>query len=390
MIYKVIGKYKELKNLLSKKGHIITYILLITLYVVCLVHQSSAQSNISVDTTLRKILAQHGNKLTGMEVAVVQHGKVLYSKGFGYSDRASKMLCTDATMMEVASLSKAMVGLAIARLVEMDLCTLDSPINKMLPFAVVNPYALAEAITLRHVVTHTSGIHDAPQFFIHTMQYTDYKDPDIPLTNFVANFLSPTGKWYSKHSFNKRGAKPYPVDYSNLNAALAALVVEYLTGISFEQFTQQHIFNKAGMQHTGWFFKQLTGKHLAQKYMANGLRLRHYTIRSYPSSTLYTTATDISKLLCMLTAQNNNTAFGNGSTLSLVCDDRNNMYEYGIFWKRYGKAYGSTGMNLGIDARLRINPRSGTGYVIMFNQTLNKRNTRLRNAVAEYLDGVGR
>ena len=329
-----------------------------------------AQSRYEIDSVISYIAEANAKSYTGLAIGIVQHKQVIYQKGFGVVNRKKGTPSTDTSIMEVASISKAIVGMAIAKVIEMGICNLDSPVHSMLPFNIVNPHAKDKLITLRQVVTHTSGIHDAPLFFWKTFQYTDFKDPDISLHDFVFAFLNPAGRYYHKRSFHEPGINSYPLDYSNLNAALGALVVEHVSKMKFNNFTQKYIFNPAGMLQTGWLFSQLNGKILAQKYTSNKLRLRFYTIRSYPSSTLFTSVADMNRLLLSLVNIDSNIVFKNPGTLLALFDDAHHKYEYGIFWKRYGRHYGCTGLNLGIEAVLRFNPESGSGYIIIFNQTL--------------------
>ncbi|MDP1727937.1 MAG: serine hydrolase [Bacteroidota bacterium] len=347
---------------------------------------SYAQSLYEIDSVISNIAAANAKLYTGLAIGIVQQKQIIYHKGFGVIDRKERTLCTDTSIMEVASISKAIVGMAIAKAIEMGFCHLDSPVNSMLPFNVVNPHAASKFITLRQVVTHTSGIHDTPGFFWKTFQYTDFEDPDVLLYDFVFAFLNPAGRYYNKRGFHKSGINGYPVDYSNLNAALGALMVEHVTKMKFSNFTQKYIFNKAGMSKTGWFFSQLVNKTPAQKYTSNKLRLRHYTIRSYPSSTLFTSVADMNNLLLSVANAVSNNVFDNPTTLSILFDDVSHKYDYGIFWKRYGKHYGCTGVNLGIEALLRFNPASGSGYIIIFNQTLKGKQKKIYTELERYVD----
>ncbi len=347
---------------------------------------AGAQSNLQFDTVLFPIISKYQTDYTGIAIGMVKNGKVVYQRGFGYADKKNKLPCTDTGIMEVASISKAMVGLAIAKAIELGYCHLDSPVNTMLPFPIVNPYAPHQQITLRQIVTHTSGIHDAPRFFWKTFQYSDYKDPDKSLVNFVKLFVSPGGKCYSKHNFHKAAMDRFPLDYSNLNAAIGALVVEHVSKMNFTAFMQTYIFEKASMMQTGWLFSQLEGQTLAQKYTSPGLKLRHYTIRSYPSSTLYTSVGDMNKLFMALAHPNNNGLFSSPQTLALLFNEKHPNDDYGIFWRRYGTSYGCTGINLGIEAVARYNPTTKSGYILIFNQTLKGKQNWVYRELTHYLD----
>src|SRR5438045_135019 len=95
-------------------------------FVLCLCSlQGYAQPRTTIDSLVSIIAAEHAELYTGLAIGIVQHNQVIYHQGFGFADKKAAMPCTDTTIMEVASVSKAIVGLAIAKAIEMGYCNLD-------------------------------------------------------------------------------------------------------------------------------------------------------------------------------------------------------------------------------------------------------------------------
>jgi CubicO group peptidase (beta-lactamase class C family) len=90
----------------------------------------------------------------GFTGTVVDTSGILYNQGFGYADIAAKKPYTKQTVINIASISKVFIGVALMKAQEMGLLNLDDPINKHLPFAVSNPNFPNELITIRQLATH--------------------------------------------------------------------------------------------------------------------------------------------------------------------------------------------------------------------------------------------
>ena len=96
--------------------------------------------------------------IAGMCIAIVSGDSILFAQGYGYSDIETKEPFTPHTVMNIASISKTFVGVALMHLVENGLISLDENVNTFLPFQVLNPHLPESIITLRHLMSHSSGI----------------------------------------------------------------------------------------------------------------------------------------------------------------------------------------------------------------------------------------
>jgi len=164
----------------------------------------------------------------GAAVTVIKEGKPLFVKGYGLADLENKIPCTTNTNFRLASVTKQFTAMAILILAEQGKLSLEDRLPKFLP----EFPGYGQAIGLRHLLTHTSGLPD----------YEDHVPggTTIPLSDRdVLSIL----RQQSKTDFVP-GAQFH---YSNSAYASLALIVENVSGISFPAFVKEKIFDPLGM-----------------------------------------------------------------------------------------------------------------------------------------------
>ena len=164
---------------------------------------------------------------------VARAGKVLLSGAYGEADRERHVPNRLETPIDIASTGKLFTGVAVAQLVAKGKLDYSAPIIRYLP-EYPNETA-ASKITLRQLLTHSSGLAD---IFSH-------RAPNVKLerlTDYYALFaneplLFDPGKGQS---------------YSNTGFLVASMIVERVSGEDFRSYVKEHIFEPAGMTHTGF------------------------------------------------------------------------------------------------------------------------------------------
>lgn len=162
--------------------------------------QINGDAEVKVDEFIANTMRKSG--IVGIGAAVIINKELVWTKGYGYSDRDQKTPFTPNIIMNVASITKTFTGVCIMKLVEEGKLSLDEDINKYLPFRVKNPNFPNEKITLRHLTTHTSSLTDRSPFYSDSTYFYDGKKPK-PLGEFLKNYFTPTGKHYSQDNFLK-------------------------------------------------------------------------------------------------------------------------------------------------------------------------------------------
>ncbi len=173
--------------------------------------------------------------IAGASVMVMQDGKVLLKKGYGYADiKAKKTVDPDVTIFRLASISKLFTWISIMQLEEQGKLDLDTDINRYLDFQ-IRP-AFNQPITLRNLMTHTGGFEEV----LDDILLTDPKKAISLRDDLIQNQprrLFPPGK--------------IPA-YSNYGVGLASYIVQRVSGEPFEQYVREHIFAPLGMSHSSF------------------------------------------------------------------------------------------------------------------------------------------
>ena len=98
--------------------------------------------------------------IPGLAIAVIRRRELVRLEGRGWADGASGRKMTADTPLNIASISKPILGIALLQLRDKGLLDLDADINGYVPLRIVNPNSPATPITLRQLATHTSSIAD--------------------------------------------------------------------------------------------------------------------------------------------------------------------------------------------------------------------------------------
>lgn len=170
--------------------------------------------------------------IAGAAVSVVQDGKLLFARGYGYADVERRIpVDPEKTLFRIGSVGKVLTWTAVMQLVEQGKLDLDADINAYLDFRIPDTYP--QPITLKHLMTHTSGFED--RHFGSAVS-----DPGD---------LVPVREWLVSHPW-ARVRPPGVAGYSNYNAVLAGYIVARVSGKPYDQYIQDHIFDPLGMQHS--------------------------------------------------------------------------------------------------------------------------------------------
>jgi CubicO group peptidase (beta-lactamase class C family) len=176
-------------------------------------------------------------------VLVAKGGNIIYQQALGYADYNSKRMLNDSSAFELASVSKQFTAMGIMILKEKKLLSYEDKVIKFFPDF---PY---DNITIRHLLTHTSGI---PSYEDQFETHWDHKK--IAFNKDVLEmlkqrkdtlFFTPGSKW----------------QYSNTGFAVLASIIEKVSGMSYNDFMARNIFKPLGMTHTFIYnTRRTTGK----------------------------------------------------------------------------------------------------------------------------------
>ena len=307
--------------------------------------------------------------IAGMAVAIVSSDSIIFTQGYGYSDIQTKEPFTPNTVINIASISKTFVGVALMHLVENGKISLDENVNSLLPFDVLNPHSPESIITPRHLMSHSSGIKDDQDVYLPSYHYGG--DSPIPLGEFLSDYLSPSGKHYSKKNFTK--SKPgVEFVYSNIGAGLAGYIVECVSEMTLNIFTKDVIFKPLGMNNTYWFLSEMDlSKHTrlyeSEKKHTQLKNIDLYGLTTYPDGGVRTTVTDLSYyLLCIMNkGVHKETRILNEETvIDMLTPDY--IDSYTKFWG-IGDQVGHGGGDPGVSTGMYYLPKEKLGIIYFIN-----------------------
>lgn len=182
----------------------------------------------TIDSLMAAYAAPDG---PGASVLVIRDGTTVFAKGYGRADVERGVAVTPATNFRLASLTKQFTATAVMLLVADHRLRYDDDITTLLP----GLPAFARAVTVRQLLTHTSGLPDYEDF-VPDSQTAQVHDADIPsLIGHAAGPKFPPGTRYA---------------YSNTGYGLLALIAERAAGVGFARFLHERIFAPLHMTGT--------------------------------------------------------------------------------------------------------------------------------------------
>lgn len=221
-----------------------------------------------------------------MSGAVAIGGKVVFSEGTGIIDVENQVAASGASVYNIGSVSKAVTAVAVMQLLEQRRITLDDDIRKYVP-------ALPDkgvTISIRHLLTHTSGIRH-------------YHNTDFPGTPDNEN-IQPIVRWEDGLRFFANDPLLFPPGryffYTSYGVNMLQGVVEKASGKTFEQYLRKHVWEPAGMASASFDVPERIVPHRAHSYrIVKGQPLNYYynDLRyKFASGGMVASAEDLAKL----------------------------------------------------------------------------------------------
>jgi CubicO group peptidase (beta-lactamase class C family) len=308
-------------------------------------------------------------------VLVARGGEIVFEKAVGESSLEHRTVNTPNTRFNIASLSKMFAGVLIARLEEEGRLKFSDTLAKFIP---EYPPSISDQVTIRRLLTHTSGIE-----LDNDKEYADEAQRARSVPDLLAAELRHVGKLPGYPKFSP----PDAFDYSNEGYDLLGAVAERVTGRPYAELLLEEIFSRAGMKDSGTFEIDrvidglaagythrdgMTGAYLLGPPRTNILWLNSY---SPPSGGHFSTVGDLFRFASAL--------FGNrllspegtrGVTTPQVARDASpsptEHYGYGFEIRKKGSVtrIGHSGGLPGASARLDVYPELGYTVVVLANR----------------------
>jgi CubicO group peptidase (beta-lactamase class C family) len=293
-------------------------------------------------------------------VLLARDSAVVLERAYGEASKSYGVPNDVRTKFNIGSMNKMFTAVAVAQLVEEGVLSWDDPIGKWIGPEWVRP-EVGETVTIRHLLTHTSGLGSFfTEEFLRSSRglYRGVDDwRDIVRADSLA--FEPGAEWA----------------YSNTGFHLLGVIVEKASGESYYDYVRERIYEPAGMTGTDAYEVDAVVPNLAQGYerleTETGVTYRsnvlEHTARGGPAGGGYSTAAD---LLAFARALADGRLLEAGSVEVITTPkpaDRSPDYGYGFQQWEGGRVYGHTGGFPGISAALQIDRDTGDVLVVLSN-----------------------
>ena len=163
-------------------------------------------------------------RIVGGAVIIARDGEILYAYDYGWKNAAKTQLVTLDTCFHAASVTKMVSAIGLMQLIEKENIPLDTPVMDVVGFPVANPAFPDETVTIRQVLSHTSGLCS-----------TDDLTPNWEKLRVKDGVFSATN------------APGTAYEYSNLNGGLIGAMIEALSGQSVNTYMRENVFEPLGI-----------------------------------------------------------------------------------------------------------------------------------------------
>jgi putative CocE/NonD family hydrolase len=248
----------------------------------------------AIASALEKLVNEQmaDKKLPAVSIALVEKDRVVWARGFGYSDPDKKRPATAETIYRVGSVSKLFTDIGIMRLREQGAIDIDAPVTRYLPdFAPKIPWKDAKPITLRMLMSHRSGLIREPP----VGNYFATNEPSLADT---IRSLNETTLVYHPEEKAK---------YSNAGIAAVGFVLETTQNKPFAPYLEKAVLVPMGLNRSSFEKKPALAADLAKAYMwtYDGRTFEAPTFRfgMDPCGAMYSTVLDLGRFMSVLFAK---------------------------------------------------------------------------------------
>ncbi len=346
--------------------------------------ENTPQTLEELKIAIEKVRVESG--VAGVSVAIVDQNGPVWMVGLGEADKANHKPVTQDTLFRIGSTSKMFVALSVLQLVEQGKLHLDDKLSDLAPeIYFENRWEKTDPIRLVHLLEHTTGWDDIG-FSVYA-----HEDADITLEDALA---------FHPQYRQSRWVPGTRFAYNNAGPAIAAYIVQKITGQLYEDYVQEHWFNPLQMTSATFFESDLYKQKGARTYSPNGMASDYWNFILRPAGSINASTTDMAKYLQFLLARGeynqqrllSEQSFTRmetpTSTLGAKAGTQSGygLYNYVTGFKRAAVAFrGHDGDLPGSHCRLSYVPELNIGYVFMINQDHNPAINKIQELIRSYL-----
>lgn len=231
------------------------------------------------------LLIEQGLKedpMPGVAIGIVQHGKLVYSRGFGIQKLGSPdQAITPQTLFHMASITKTFVATGVMQLWEQGKVDLDAPVTNYVPYFRIDDPRYTR-ITVRQMLSHSSGMPDVEDY-----EWNKPQNDDGALERYVRSLSSMKLKLLFDPGTG--------FSYSNMAYEVLGDLIAKVSGKSFEDYVEANILRPLGMNTSALLLSQADPKLLAQGYTRprGGDYASLKQVAAYPFNRMHSPSSDL-------------------------------------------------------------------------------------------------
>ena len=323
--------------------------------------------------------------VTGGTVRLSVCGEMFYSGNYGHADVENSIKVDENTVFEWGTASHLLIWVSVLQLTEDGMLDLDADITNYLPEGDLKEEFSDKSVTLMHLMNYSSGYHDS------------FSEKIVPQGSAYASLEETLINNMPKQTY----AAGNVVALSDWSAALAAYIVEYVSGVSYADYVKENIFTPLGMEKTALLpdlsdnETVMNARKEVKSYSINiALANNFYHVPLYPAGMVTGTADDFHKFASELLVQDGNSKLFDKAETAEALFDTTLAYTgleeariaHGMFVYRMGvPVYGISGVSMTQTAYVYMEPESKTCLTYMTNEY---NETKLGTKIAEAVFGA--
>jgi len=331
-------------------------IILISILILGFVNAYSQYSDADIKLSFSELVEKYEN--VGVSSAYSLDGETIWKSSIGYADKEDGKEFTSQTKVRIASIVKLWTAIGIMQLVEKDMIALDSSIENYIEGY---PQKGKKPITVRHLLSHTSGLasYKNSKEIKSTKQYDTLKDVVSVFSNRKLKFQPGKDFYYTTYGY-----------------VVLGLIIENVSGVSYEDYIKTNILEVAEMQNTAIEKYGIEYDNKSEIYHMNKGKVikpePNNLSNRIPAGGYYSTVDDLMKFGNAVVSDKflSKESMDQMLTISFSIEEGN---PYGLGWQLYGPKgqekliIGHGGAQYGANSQLFIIPHINSTIVVLSN-----------------------
>ncbi|MCR5249721.1 MAG: beta-lactamase family protein [Lachnospiraceae bacterium] len=348
---------------------LLTTVLMIVFCLPVISQAAEPDGSTDIGERIEAFVEEHEDTMAGLMVSVSDRKGEIYTGYFGYADMENHVPVEHETVMEWGSISKIQVWICVMQLKEKGLIDLDEDIRTYLPEGFFTRLKYEKPITMTDLMNHKAGFDEVPFVWVGSEERLKSLEDWLKCTE-PAQVYEPG----------------VIASYSNWGAALAALIVQRVSGQPYEEYVREYIFVPLGMEHTSimpdasdneWVMnKRKELKTYSDDLSGEVLSYGDYYAYCYPAGACMSTMEDMQKFAQALLDENS-ALFESPETHRELLSPTDYYGDTGIGRSYHGLCYnvfmkgtviGHPGGTVGCSSALWIDIENGICITLITNQ----------------------